>query len=114
VETSVRPTEITGVRVTIALPTFNGEHLLGRAIDSVLRQTYRNWELTISDNASTDGTRAVCERAAASDERITYVRQPVNLGMTGNFAFLAEVSSGPYFMYLGNDDWSLRPSSRGA
>jgi glycosyltransferase involved in cell wall biosynthesis len=105
VDASVRPTEFTDAHVTIALPTFNGAHFLERAIDSVLRQTYRSWELIISDNASTDGTRAVCERAAASDERITYVRQSVNLGMTGNFAFLAEVSSGPYFMYLGDDDW---------
>jgi glycosyltransferase involved in cell wall biosynthesis len=105
VDTSLRRNECADARVTIGLPTFNGARSLERAIGSVLLQTYSNWELIISDNASTDGTPAVCERAAASDERIAYVRQRVNLGMAGNFAFLTQVGTGPYFMYLGDDDW---------
>lgn len=92
-------------RVTIGLPTFNRAHALPRAIDSVLHQTYNDWELVISDNASTDETQSVCERAAARDERITYIRQPVNLGLIGNFNFLSEVGRGPFFMYLADDDW---------
>jgi hypothetical protein len=47
----------------------------------------------------------VCERAAARDERITYIRQPVNLGMAGNFTFVSELGNGPFFMYLADDDW---------
>jgi len=92
-------------RVTIGLPTFNRARMLTRAIDSVLRQTYDDWELIISDNASADGTQSVCERAAADDERITYIRQPVNLGGTGNFNFLSGMGRGPFFMYLADDDW---------
>jgi glycosyltransferase involved in cell wall biosynthesis len=92
-------------RVTIALPTFNRAHALQSAIDSVLRQTYGDWALIISDNASTDETQSVCERAAALDERITYIRQPVNLGAVENFNFLSTVGRGPFFMYLADDDW---------
>jgi glycosyltransferase involved in cell wall biosynthesis len=100
---AIRPARAT--RVTIGLPTFNRADMIARTIDSVLDQTYGDWELIISDNASTDGTRSVCERAAARDERITYIRQPVNLGLVGNFNFLSEVGRGPFFMYLADDDW---------
>jgi glycosyltransferase involved in cell wall biosynthesis len=100
---AIRPER--AARVTIALPTFNRAHMLARAIDSVRGQTYGYWELIISDNASTDGTQMVCERAAARDERITCIRQPVNLGGFGNFNFLSDVGRAPLFMYLADDDW---------
>jgi glycosyltransferase involved in cell wall biosynthesis len=57
-------------RVSIGLPVYNGETFLAAAIDSLLAQTFRDFELIISDNASTDGTEAICRDRASRDARI--------------------------------------------
>jgi glycosyltransferase involved in cell wall biosynthesis len=91
--------------VSIGLPTFNRASLLGKAIDSVLAQTHRDVELIVSDNASTDGTEALCRERAARDPRMRYMRQPVNLGPTANFNAVLEAARGDHFMWLSDDDW---------
>jgi glycosyltransferase involved in cell wall biosynthesis len=91
--------------VNIGLPVFNGQEKVERALDSILNQTYRNIQVLISDNASTDNTQAICERICAEDERVFYVRQPVNLGPTANFNAVLDLARGDYFMWLGHDDW---------
>jgi glycosyltransferase involved in cell wall biosynthesis len=98
----IAPTSMS--QVTIGVPTFNRTLALERAIDSVLSQTCSDWTLIISDDASTDGTQALCERIAAQDRRIEYVRHPRNIGLTANLNFLAATASSPYFMYLADDD----------
>jgi glycosyltransferase involved in cell wall biosynthesis len=95
--------------VSVGLPTFNRSTSLGRAIQSVLEQHYSNIELIISDNASTDGTQALCEDFLAKDKRIRYVRQSLNMGMTANFRAALAHATGDYFMWLSDDD-SLEPS----
>jgi glycosyltransferase involved in cell wall biosynthesis len=91
--------------VTIAIPTYNRERWLGRSIDSALHQNYANVELLVLDNASSDGTRAICERYASDNLRITYVRAAENLGSTANFSAGLDRASGHFFMWLGDDDW---------
>lgn len=92
-------------RVSIGLPVYNGQkHIVG-AIESVLKQTFGNFELLISDNASTDNTEAICRDFAARDSRIKYYRQEHNLGSVQNFNKVFELSRGEYFKWFGFDDW---------
>ena len=91
--------------ISIGIPTYNREHLVGRAIESALRQDYPNIEIVISDNASTDATPEICERYASEHAGMRYIRQTVNLGATRNFDAVLQQSSGLYFMWLGDDDW---------
>lgn len=74
-------------------------------IESVLAQDYAPLELIISDNASTDGTEALCRDAAAADSRIIYHRQPTNVGILNNFIQAMQLARGTYFRWLGDDDW---------
>jgi glycosyltransferase involved in cell wall biosynthesis len=92
-------------RVQIGLPTYNRRDRLARAIDSVLGQTHADLELIISDNASTDGTEALCREVVARDPRVRYVRHATNRGSTANFNSLFSTLDGPYVMVLGDDDW---------
>jgi glycosyltransferase involved in cell wall biosynthesis len=91
-------------KVSIGLPVYNGEQFLVQAIESVLKQTYGDFELIISDNASTDGTQAICERYAAQDGRIKYHRHLENKGATWNFNHVFGLAKGKYFSWLAHDD----------
>lgn len=91
-------------KVSIGLPVYNGEKYLPQAIESVLAQTYRDFELIISDNASTDRTQEICEAYAAQDERIRYYRSEKNLGAAPNFNRVFELARGDYFQWLAADD----------
>ena len=66
----------TKVKVSIGLPVYNGERFIRNSIDSILSQTFTDFELIISDNASTDATKYICEEYAIKDKRIRYIRQP--------------------------------------
>ena len=91
-------------RVSLGLPVYNGEAYLKEAIESVLAQTYKDFECIISDNASTDRTREICEQYAASDARIRYVRQPSNIGAGKNYNFVFDEARGEYFKWVAHDD----------
>lgn len=91
-------------RVSIGLPVYNGQKYLACALDSLLAQTFSDFELIVSDNASTDDTFQICEAYAARDERIRLVRQPENLGAVGNFNRVFELSQGEYFKWAAYDD----------
>jgi glycosyltransferase involved in cell wall biosynthesis len=91
--------------VTVAVPTYERSAQLRRAIESVLAQDYEPIELIISDNASIDGTRELCEDYAARHASIRYVRQPVNVGPIANFEGLRSLARGAYLLFLGDDDW---------
>ena len=90
--------------VSIGLPVFNGESSLRLAIDSLLDQTFGDFELVISDNASSDRTESLCRTYAKKDNRIRYFRQDVNLGAEANYSFVLERSVGKYFMWAAADD----------
>ena len=88
--------------VTIAIPTYNRASLLKEAIQSVLNQTYKDFELLICDNASTDNTNKVV--STFSDPRIKYHKNKNNIGMMNNWNKCVELSQGKYLMILGDDD----------
>jgi glycosyltransferase involved in cell wall biosynthesis len=91
-------------RVSLGLPVYNGEKYLEKTLDSILAQTYQDFELVISDNGSTDRTQAICERYAAMDPRVKYHRNPKNIGIAPNFNRAFELSSGEYFKWADYDD----------
>ncbi|MDV2502813.1 MAG: glycosyltransferase family 2 protein [bacterium] len=91
-------------RVSIGLPVYNGENYLEEAIESILAQTFEDFELLIGDNASTDATEEICQRYAVRDPRIRYVRNPENIGAHPNYNRLFEFSSGEYFKWAAHDD----------
>jgi len=86
------------------MPLYNAERHLAEALDSLLAQDYEDIELIISDNASSDGTEAICRAYAARDKRITYHRADVNHGAVWNFNRVFELSRGDYFMWAAHDD----------
>ena len=92
-------------QVSIGMPVYNGEPFIRKALDSLLAQTFTDFELIISDNASTDGTEAICREYASRDARICYVRQSENLGVSANFQFVLNEAVGEYFMWAAADDW---------
>lgn len=75
----------------------------------MLRQTYRNIELIISDNASTDATHAVCTELAARDSRVRYSRNDANIGAAKNYNHVFALARGKYFKWAAHDD-VLAPS----
>jgi glycosyltransferase involved in cell wall biosynthesis len=90
--------------VSIGLPVYNGADFLGAAIESHLAQTFGDFELVISDNASTDGTEELCRRYARQDRRIRYVRQAENIGANANYNEVVGISRAPYFRWAADDD----------
>lgn len=90
--------------VSIGLPVYNGERFLRLALDSLLAQDYENFELIISDNASTDTTAEICHQYMTMDNRIRYVRNDVNLGAAINFNRVFELSVGKHFMWAAHDN----------
>lgn len=91
-------------RVSIGLPVFNGEKYIESALDSILNQTYSNFELIIVDNASTDQTPRICHEYMAKDKRIRYYRNKINLGAVANSNRAFKLSSGEYFKWAADDD----------
>ena len=92
------------ITVSIGLPVYNGENYLAEAIESVLAQTYTDFELIISDNCSSDGTEEICRRFAAQDGRIRYVRAETNRGSIWNFNRALELARGEFFQWMAHDD----------
>jgi glycosyltransferase involved in cell wall biosynthesis len=91
-------------RLTIGLPVYNGENFIQAALDSLLAQTFEDFEIIISDNASTDRTAKICRAYAERDARIVYQRSPQNLGAAWNFNHLVSLARGGYFKWAAYDD----------
>ena len=89
----------------MGVPVYNGERFLARALDSLLDQTLSDFELIISDNASTDGTQAICEAYARRDGRVRYVRQPTNIGGPRNWNAVVHVAGGAFFKWASASDY---------
>jgi glycosyltransferase involved in cell wall biosynthesis len=94
-------------RVSIGIPVFNGATTVQRAIESILAQTVADFELLVSDNASTDTTEQICRGYAARDPRIRYTRQPSPISALDNFCVVLDGARAPYFMWLAADDYVL-------
>jgi glycosyltransferase involved in cell wall biosynthesis len=90
--------------LTIGLPVYNGENYLTASLDALLAQTFGDFELVISDNASTDATEEICRRYAEQDGRIRYIRQPRNIGAAPNHNVLVDEARGRLFKWAAHDD----------
>lgn len=91
-------------KVSIGMPVYNGERFLSDALDSILAQTYTDFELIISDNTSTDSTEMICRDCENRDNRIKYFRNSVNIGAPRNYRRVFELSIGEYFRWANHDD----------
>ncbi len=91
-------------RLTLGLPVYNGERYLAESLDALLAQTFTDFELIISDNGSTDGTRDIAQRYAATDSRVRYVHHPQNRGSSFNHNFVIEQARGEFFKWVSDDD----------
>jgi glycosyltransferase involved in cell wall biosynthesis len=91
--------------VTIGLPVYTGERFLEQAIDSLLGQTFTDFELIISDNASTDATEEICRKFAELDSRILYARNAENIGGMNNANLTIRRAQGEYFRLAAHDDY---------
>jgi glycosyltransferase involved in cell wall biosynthesis len=91
-------------RLAIGLPVFNGERYLAESLESITAQTYSDFELLISDNASTDRTQQICREYAAKDSRIHYYRNEKNIGAPLNFNRVFELSYSELFKWASCDD----------
>ncbi|TCO52068.1 glycosyltransferase involved in cell wall biosynthesis [Kribbella antiqua] len=95
-------------RLSIGLPVYNGEDYLAQSLDAVLGQTYQDFELVISSNASTDATDDICRDYQARDSRIRFFRQPRNIGAAPNHDFVFRQSRGELFKWVSADDLYAR------
>jgi glycosyltransferase involved in cell wall biosynthesis len=91
--------------VTIGLPVYNSQKYIEQSLRSLLAQTYTNFVLIISDNASTDDTAAICKRYAEADPRIQYHRNETNIGNPRNFNRVFELTKTPYLKWSTADDF---------
>ncbi len=88
----------------LGLPVYNGAQFIGPAIESILQQTFRDFTLTILDNASTDETQDICNAFVAQDSRVRYRRRDTNVGARRNFNDAFYAGDGKYFKWCAHDD----------
>lgn len=91
-------------KVSLGLPVFNGEKFIAKCLDSLLSQSFKDFELIICDNASTDATGEICHNYAKKDSRIIYYRNDKNIGAAANFNLAFKLSRGEYFKWVAHDD----------
>jgi glycosyltransferase involved in cell wall biosynthesis len=90
--------------VSLGLPVYNGQEFIAETVRSIVAQDYKNFELIITDNASTDETEKICREFVASDPRIKYIRNERNLGAGPNYNLGFELGRGEYFKWCAADD----------
>lgn len=96
-------------RVSFGVPVRNGEGCIAMCLESILAQDFGDFEIVVSDNASTDGTPDILREYAAKDDRIRLSLRDENVGIIENFNSLVHLSRGEFFRWVGADDW-LEPS----
>ncbi|HKP97787.1 MAG TPA: glycosyltransferase [Fibrobacteria bacterium] len=90
--------------LSIGLPVYNAEKYLSQTLENLLSQTFRDFELVVSDNASTDSTESICRGFCSRDRRVKYHRNARNLGAAPNFNRAFELAVGKYFKFAAYDD----------
>ncbi len=91
-------------RLSVGLPVYNGASYVAESIEALLGQSYDEFELIISDNASTDDTGEICRHYEKLDPRVSYYRQPVNVGLAPNHNFTVDKARGELFKWAAGDD----------
>lgn len=91
--------------VSIWIPVYNGAHLISKALESCIHQSYRNIEIIVFDDASTDDTKQAVEAYVQKDARIKYFRTEKNLGQNKSYLKILEQCLGEFALFLCADDW---------
>lgn len=91
-------------KVSVAVPVYNGAAYLAAALESILCQTFSDFEVIVTDNCSTDDTPNICRDFAARDTRVRYVRNGKNLGAAANYNLGLELACGTYLKWAAHDD----------
>lgn len=91
--------------ISIGMPVFNGAAHLAQALESLLAQSFGDFEIILSDNCSTDATPQIVAHYAARDARIHVRRQSENIGGLANFRCVLEAATGEFYMWAAYDDW---------
>lgn len=91
-------------RLTLGLPVYNGERYLAESLDCLLAQTFKDFELIIADNASTDGTPDIARAYEAADPRVRYLRHERNMGASFNHNVVVQQARGEFFKWVSHDD----------
>ncbi len=91
--------------VSVAIPVYNREHLISKTIESAINQTYKNIEVIIVDNNSTDNTWRILEKYASIDSRIKIFQNSENIGPVRNWNECFKRATGEYIKILWSDDW---------
>jgi len=91
-------------KVTIGLPVYNGERYLEESLKAILAQDMPDFDLVVSDNASTDSTPRILAAFSAREPRMRVIRQPENIGASRNFAVVLEEARAPFFLWAAHDD----------
>lgn len=95
------------LRISIGMPVYNGEQFIRKSLDAILSQTFKDFEIVISDNSSTDATSSICKEYAKKDERIRYIHQVNNMGGFWNLNFVLEQAKYDYFLWAAVDNFFL-------
>jgi glycosyltransferase involved in cell wall biosynthesis len=94
-------------KISIGMPIYNAEKFLRNRLDSLLSQSFSDFELIISDDASTDSTPKICKEYLVKDKRIRYIRQEKNIGISRNFYFVLHEANSDYFFWAAQDDETI-------
>lgn len=90
--------------ITVGIPVYNGEKFIAKTLESIINQTYKNLEIIVSDNLSTDSTINIVKEFMAIDKRIKLNINPINLGFSGNLNKIIELSNAEYIALYHADD----------
>lgn len=101
---NVLAVEILSPTVSIGFPVYNGQKYIRKALESLLFQSYRDFEIIVSDNQSSDATVSIVNEYMKKDDRIQLVRQNQNIGCAKNFEFVLSQAKGKFFMWAAHDD----------
>jgi glycosyltransferase involved in cell wall biosynthesis len=92
--------------ISIIIPSFNRESIISEALDSILEQTYTNWECIIVDDSSTDGTHSILKEYSNRDNRFITIAKPIELqqGASVSKNLGLQIARGEYIQFLDSDD----------
>lgn len=90
--------------ISIFIPVYNGDHYIAKTLDSVLAQTYADWEALCVDDSSTDGSYALLQKYASSDPRIRLFQKPNGGSVPPSWEFIIPHIKGDYVLYMSQDD----------
>jgi len=91
-------------KISVCIPTYNGEEYIAECLDSILVQTYDNFEILIIDDDSSDSTLEIAHSYAIKDKRIRIIKNKVNLGLVGNWNHCIKLSKGEWIKFVFHDD----------